>query len=446
MAYTRPKTFADDDPSTPINASALHAMQDAVYSQAVADAATATNTAVTNAELGPNVKRDFGAIGDGVTDDRAAFQNAINILNITGGGSLFIPVGNYKIGSPGIVWPQNTQVSITLVGHSPGSTGSNSWPTRLFRNGAYPIITAQGTGQGDTTVVHGLNIRDVAFDGANQASPVLDFRAIANSFWTRIAIRSSFRAAFNGKQIWNCHFTDCHFGGCGDAATSTPAILLTDSGLSNGGTNTVHFTACEWEGNLYDDVQLTGTVQACAGVGFVSCKFERSAGVPIRAGNCGGTFVNSSYFFQDHAFPAIIVNGGLRTSLVGNGFSSGGGTPPTILVQLFAGQLANVIGNTFLSNGQTHIRLEAGFGEANVMGNASDSFGAPVVVSDNRNTKTGTIMGRGTLQMSGGIGVYGAQPPASRPVVTGSRGGNAAVASLVTQLAALGLVTDFTSA
>ena len=42
-------------------------------------------------------------------------------------------------------------------------------------------------------------------------------------------------------------------------------------------------------------------------------------------------------------------------------------------------------------------------------------------------------------------GFYGTAPIA-KPTVTGSRGGNAALASLLTQLANLGLITDSTSA
>jgi hypothetical protein len=43
------------------------------------------------------------------------------------------------------------------------------------------------------------------------------------------------------------------------------------------------------------------------------------------------------------------------------------------------------------------------------------------------------------------VGFYGAAP-ASKPTVTGSRGGNAALASLLSALATLGLITDGTSA
>ncbi|MCA3003785.1 MAG: hypothetical protein IOD15_00290 [Phycisphaerales bacterium] len=57
-----------------------------------------------------------------------------------------------------------------------------------------------------------------------------------------------------------------------------------------------------------------------------------------------------------------------------------------------------------------------------------------------QNSSTVRIQTDGT-----GIGFFGVTPVA-RPAVTGSRGGNAALASLLTQLASLGLITDSTTA
>src|SRR5208283_619233 len=42
--------------------------------------------------------QEFGAVGDGVTDDSAAFQNAINAVynsGKSGGGVVYVPPGNY---------------------------------------------------------------------------------------------------------------------------------------------------------------------------------------------------------------------------------------------------------------------------------------------------------------------------------------------------------------
>jgi hypothetical protein len=51
-----------------------------------------------------------------------------------------------------------------------------------------------------------------------------------------------------------------------------------------------------------------------------------------------------------------------------------------------------------------------------------------------------------SLTTAGGVGAFGTLPPAAKPVVTGSRGGNAALQSLLVALAATGLLTDGTTA
>jgi len=51
----------------------------------------------------------------------------------------------------------------------------------------------------------------------------------------------------------------------------------------------------------------------------------------------------------------------------------------------------------------------------------------------------------GSLSVNNGLGVFGSTPPSSKPTVTGSRGSNAALASLLTALAACGLITDSSS-
>jgi len=43
--------------------------------------------------------KDFGAIGDGVTDDTSAFQSAIDAIIAAGGGVLHVPAGMYRISS-----------------------------------------------------------------------------------------------------------------------------------------------------------------------------------------------------------------------------------------------------------------------------------------------------------------------------------------------------------
>lgn len=69
--------------------------------------------------------KDFGAVGDGVTDDSAAVQAAINTM--TSGGTLVFPFGTYKINTSILVPYSN----ITIIGN-----GSTIDATTLTYNGA----------------------------------------------------------------------------------------------------------------------------------------------------------------------------------------------------------------------------------------------------------------------------------------------------------------------
>jgi hypothetical protein len=75
------------------------------------------------AKLGQIVSvKDFGAVGNGTTDDTAAIQAAVNALSASGkGGTVLLPAGTYKITSNiSITWPnstdQNAPARITVKG------------------------------------------------------------------------------------------------------------------------------------------------------------------------------------------------------------------------------------------------------------------------------------------------------------------------------------------
>jgi len=57
--------------------------------------------------------KDFGAVGNGTTDDTAAIQAAINAAGAAGGGTVFIPPGSYRVGTLSIITN-----NITLTGAS----------------------------------------------------------------------------------------------------------------------------------------------------------------------------------------------------------------------------------------------------------------------------------------------------------------------------------------
>jgi Endopolygalacturonase len=55
--------------------------------------------------------KDFGAVGDGVTDDTAAIQAAIDAVYGMGGGRLLFPSGTYKVSASSLTLRDKVQLS-----------------------------------------------------------------------------------------------------------------------------------------------------------------------------------------------------------------------------------------------------------------------------------------------------------------------------------------------
>ena len=97
---------------------------------------------------------------------------------------------------------------------------------------------------------------------------------------------------------------------------------------------------------------------------------------------------------------------------------------------------------------QTAIELLEG--GANVGSNFTltrfDDAGATLGIVFEVTRSTGLITFNNSVRIAGGFGAFNVTPVATRPVVTGSRGGNAALASVLTALNSLGLISDTSTA
>ena len=113
----------------------------------------------------PNVK-DFGAVGDGITNDTTAIQNALN--SMTSGGTLFFPAGTYLLNT--LTIPNTSQKAIKLSGVGSwtvnGTTGYGA--TILKSAAAEPLLTIPSTSSGtavENLYFFGNNVGTIGING-----------------------------------------------------------------------------------------------------------------------------------------------------------------------------------------------------------------------------------------------------------------------------------------
>ena len=119
--------------------------------------------------------RDFGATGDGTTDDAPAFQKALDALGDAGGGTLFIPAGKYVIATPVSKNFSGLASSITIMGVEsltmpapPTAAGDQlclglDLPTEIYPRTGFDQVAISVSG------LRNLVVKEIAFVGTASA-------------------------------------------------------------------------------------------------------------------------------------------------------------------------------------------------------------------------------------------------------------------------------------
>ena len=153
--------------------------------------------------------KDFGAVGDGVTDDTVALQAAVNYCAATS-KSLYVPPGTYIISAR--VFQQTNGARITIFG-----AGYNSSILKAASTLTNTEMLYFGNSNGHG--VYGLFLRDIGLDGGGVANNVTGIAAIENglSHFENLRISNcGLGARCDGSihMIWDGHneVRNCNFG------------------------------------------------------------------------------------------------------------------------------------------------------------------------------------------------------------------------------------------
>lgn len=138
--------------------------------------------------------KDFGAVGDGVTDDTTAIQAAIDSIP-SAGGSIYFPVGIYLISSTLIVSTE----SISLTGEGGnyffGSVKYNSGSILLWDSGTTGDIMVKCMPGQTVEPIIAPQIRNINLDGNGVATIGLRVEACIQGIFSKISIRHCVTAA-----------------------------------------------------------------------------------------------------------------------------------------------------------------------------------------------------------------------------------------------------------
>ena len=96
-----------------------------------------------------DVKADYGAVGDGIANDTAAFQAAIDACSAAGGGAVSVPAGKFLIAGH-LSLPDNVALVGVFAGPHACSLHESAAEDALNLKGSVLLVT-EGAGHPDGT-------------------------------------------------------------------------------------------------------------------------------------------------------------------------------------------------------------------------------------------------------------------------------------------------------
>lgn len=428
--------------------------------------------------------KDFGAKGDTVTNDTAAIQAAINAVAAAGGGVVYFPPGIYMVQSLSITLAVSAAITLR---------GAGKYATYLRKiSGSAPVLAMASTSTLTMDVVGG--VEDLTLDGVDKAGNGLQLTNLARFHLTRVA---AIRSAVGIESLGSLCFmaTDPLLNGNGIGyrcrqAGAVRANLVEFHGGEARSNSSFAFDLGDCDSVVVRGTDISGNGTAAnintggviirdtiddetgfARIVFDGAWFEANFGTAFRTESVtnGHLVLDSCNFYTTEKI------GGVRQDINALGLRS------IVLRSVLAptadaGVVTIACNNSIVEGGQfqtltdtsTHRRhntrtsggvLVNRMTQLNITGASGQELlicDDSVAAAGSANDATVFKQGAGVLRFrfAGGsiplligpaaLGFYSTNPIA-KPTVTGAKGGNAALTSLLTQLNALGLITDSTT-
>lgn len=246
---------------------------------------------------------DYGAKGDGVTDDTDAIQAAID--SAENGGIIEIPRGTYPVRG------------LKIKKHGTAITGEARYGTRLVRHsGTAPLLDFSGTASLNGHLKY-CSITNIMLIGNYKPGTLLRSYFADNFVYRDVSFSNCDGVSLDFVEVWDTRFYSCTWENCGNQ--TEPAALFRNSmpqgefGYGDDNTNQIHFLGCRWESWRNGAVRLDGGANSSPhllnGFFFVSCKMEsRHAAGPAFQIMPGSTlvFVNQLYIAVMAAEPDMV--------------------------------------------------------------------------------------------------------------------------------------------
>jgi len=312
---------------------------------------TGSVTTTVQAKLRQTVSvKDYGAVGDGTTDDTTAIQNTISAVGAAGGGVVFFPTGTYKISSKltinnNAVFLQGSGRRASILAPTAMSTDHILF-TAVQQGGLSDMaIVPSGVQTGATNAsIRTYDSHNIVLDnfwiydkcqtgvicdgGANQfLVTISNFEiALCASYGIQIGTATGYAqdiTIFNGL-VASCYNGILMVNCSGVYVTNVDTLTCTNSGVASYPATGNKVTACFFSEVLCDAssagygfafINNGGTV---TDINVVNCWAATNylSGV-ICGTNCNGILISSSRFINNQQH-GIFLQGGTNYTITGN--------------------------------------------------------------------------------------------------------------------------------